>query len=79
MLAVAQERNWTARDLHDVLGHSLSLIASKSELVGRLLPAEPERARFEIAYEERVARDALASVRETVGGYRQPTLGECND
>jgi two-component system sensor histidine kinase DesK len=73
-LAVAEERSRIARDLHDVLGHSLSLIAIKSELAGRLLPAEPERARGEIADVERVARDALASVRGTVGGYRQPTL-----
>ena len=73
-LAVAEERNRIARDLHDVLGHSLSLIAIKSELAGRLLPAEPERARTEIADVEQVARDALASVRETVGGYRQPSL-----
>jgi two-component system sensor histidine kinase DesK len=73
-LAVAEERNRIARDLHDVLGHSLSLIAIKSELAGRLLPAEPERARAEIADVEQVAREALASVRETVGGYRQPSL-----
>jgi two-component system sensor histidine kinase DesK len=72
--AVAEERDRIARDLHDVLGHSLSLIAIKSELAGRLLPAEPERARVEIADVEQVARDALASVRETVGGYRKPTL-----
>ena len=72
--AVADERNRIARDLHDVLGHSLSLIAIKSELAGRLLPAEPERAKVEIADVERVAREALASVRETVSGYRQPTL-----
>jgi two-component system sensor histidine kinase DesK len=73
-LAVAEERNRIARDLHDILGHSLSLIAIKSELAGRLLPAEPERARSEIADVEQVAREALASVRETVGGYRQPSL-----
>ncbi len=65
-LAVAEERNRIARDLHDVLGHSLSLIAIKSELAGRLLPGEPERARAEIADVEQVAREALASVRETV-------------
>jgi two-component system, NarL family, sensor histidine kinase DesK len=73
-MAVAQERNRIARDLHDVLGHSLSLIAIKSELAGRLLPGDPERARDEIADVERVARESLASVRETVSGYRQPTL-----
>jgi two-component system sensor histidine kinase DesK len=72
--AVADERDRIARDLHDLLGHSLSLIAIKSELAGRLLPTEPDRAREEIGDIERVARDALASVRETVSGYRQPTL-----
>ncbi len=72
--AVADERDRIARDLHDLLGHSLSLIAIKSELAGRLLPTEPDRARVEIADVERVAREALATVRETVTGYRQPTL-----
>ncbi len=73
-LAVAAERHRIARDLHDLLGHSLSLIAIKSELAGRLLPSDPDRARSEISDIERVARESLASVRETVGGYRQPTL-----
>ena len=63
-----------ARDLHDTLGHSLSVITLKSELAGRLLPSQPERARQEIADVERVSREALASVRETVSGYRRPTL-----
>lgn len=73
-MAVAEERDRIGRDLHDVLGHSLSLIAIKSELAGRLLPSEPERARAEIADVERVARDSLTAVRETVSGYRRPTL-----
>jgi two-component system sensor histidine kinase DesK len=73
-MAVAEERDRIGRDLHDVLGHSLSLIAIKSELAGRLLPGDPERARSEIADVERVARDSLTAVRETVGGYRRPTL-----
>lgn len=73
-LAVSDERSRIARDLHDTLGHSLSLIALKSELAGRLLPTDPDRARSEIADVERVAREALASVRETVSGYRRPTL-----
>ncbi len=72
--AVAEERDRIARDLHDMLGHSLSLIAIKSELAGRLLPGDPERARAEIADIEQVARESLASVRETVRGYHQPTL-----
>jgi two-component system, NarL family, sensor histidine kinase DesK len=73
-MAVAEERDRIGRDLHDVLGHSLSLIAIKSELAGRLLPGDPERARLEIADVERVARDSLGAVRETVSGYRRPTL-----
>lgn len=76
LLAVADERARIARDLHDTLGHSLSVIALKSELAGRLLPAAPERAREEIADVERVAREALAAARETVSGYRQPSLSE---
>jgi two-component system sensor histidine kinase DesK len=74
-LAVADERARIARDLHDTLGHSLSVIALKSELAGRLLPGDTEAARAEIGDVERVAREALASVRETVSGYRQPSLG----
>ena len=73
-LAVSQERERFARDLHDLLGHSLSVIAIKAELAGRLLPGLPERAAAEIADVEAVARQALTEVRETVSGYRRPTL-----
>jgi two-component system sensor histidine kinase DesK len=73
-LAVDEERSRIARDLHDSLGHSLSVIALKSELARRLLPADTARADAELADVERVAREALASVRETVSGYRQPSL-----
>jgi two-component system sensor histidine kinase DesK len=72
--AVAEERLRIARDLHDLLGHNLSLIALKSELAGRLIAAAPERAAAEIGDVERVARTALQEVREAVAGYRQPTL-----
>jgi len=73
-LAVAEERLRFARDLHDLLGHSLSLITLKSELAGRLLPDAPEKAAAEIRDVEGVARRALREVREAVAGYRQPTL-----
>jgi two-component system, NarL family, sensor histidine kinase DesK len=73
-VAVASERDRIARDLHDTLGHSLSLIAIKSELARRLLPDDPERARVEIADVERVARESLASVRVAVRGGLHPTL-----
>ncbi len=75
-LAVSEERLRFARDLHDLLGHSLSLIVLKSELAGRLVDAAPERAGPEIRDVESVARAALREVREAVAGYRQPTLVE---
>ncbi|MGY1813655.1 sensor histidine kinase [Blastococcus sp. SYSU D00820] len=69
--AVAEERLRFARDLHDLLGHSLSLIALKSELAGRLAGRDPDRARQEMADVEAAARRALAEVRDAVSGYRQ--------
>lgn len=73
-LAVAQERERFARDLHDLLGHTLSVIALKAELAGRLVLGEPEAAEREIAEVHVVARQALGEVREAVSGYRRPTL-----
>ena len=73
-LAVSEERLRFARDLHDLLGHSLSLITLKSELAQRLLPADPGRAATEARDIEGVARRALREVREAVAGYRQPAL-----
>ena len=75
-LAVSEERLRFARDLHDLLGHSLSLITLKNELAGRLLPVDPERAAKEIREAQEVARGALREVREAVAGYRLPTLAE---
>jgi two-component system, NarL family, sensor histidine kinase DesK len=74
-LAVADERERFARDLHDLLGHSLSVIALKAELAGRLLPHQPGEAATHVGDLESVAREALAEVRQAVSGYRQPTLG----
>jgi two-component system sensor histidine kinase DesK len=73
-LAVAEERARFARDLHDLLGHTLSVIALKAELAGRLLPGQPDQARREIADVEQVVRTALSEVRQAASGYRQPTL-----
>jgi two-component system sensor histidine kinase DesK len=73
-LAVTNERLRIARDLHDLLGHNLSLITLKSELAGRLLPVAPERAVNEIRDIESMARTTLQEVREAVSAYRQPTL-----
>ncbi|MEV5574744.1 sensor histidine kinase [Spirillospora sp. NPDC052269] len=68
--AVSEERLRFSRDLHDLLGHSLSLIAVKSELATRMTEADPERARAEMADVRRAARDALREVRAAVRGYR---------
>src|SRR5712691_2239054 len=73
-LAVVEERLRLARDLHDLLGHNLSLITLKSELAGRLVEKEPARSAEEIHDIERVARQTLREVREAVAGYRQPQL-----
>ncbi|MER6134063.1 sensor histidine kinase [Streptomyces sp. NPDC001815] len=73
-LAANEERLRLARDLHDLLGHSLSLITLKSELAGRMLPDHPERAAEQVADIENVSRQALADVREAVTGYRRPRL-----
>lgn len=69
-LAAVAERERIARDLHDVLGHTLSLIILKSELASKLADQDPRRAAKEIRDVEQVARTALAEVRETVRGYR---------
>ncbi|MCW5567688.1 MAG: sensor histidine kinase [Dokdonella sp.] len=69
-LAALAERERIGRDLHDLLGHTLSMVALKSDLAGRLLERDPAAARNEIADVSRVARDALAQVRRAVSGIR---------
>ncbi|HMA98868.1 MAG TPA: histidine kinase, partial [Wenzhouxiangella sp.] len=73
-LARVAERERIARDLHDLLGHRLSVIVIKSELAGKLFEQDPQRARAEINEVEASAREALAEVREAIGGYRERTL-----
>lgn len=73
-LAISEERLRIARDLHDLLGHNLSLLALKSELAGRLIADDPARAAKEIKDIEDVSRSALRQMRETVSDYRRPTL-----
>ena len=72
--AVAEERLRISRDLHDLLGHSLSLITLKAELAGRVISTDPERAAREISELETVARRSLTEVRQAVTSYRQPSL-----
>ncbi|MGX1546589.1 sensor histidine kinase [Streptomyces adustus] len=75
-LAANEERLRLARDLHDLLGHSLSLITLKSELAGRMLPGHPDKAAQQIADIEQVSRQALVDVREAVTGYRRARLAD---
>jgi two-component system sensor histidine kinase DesK len=73
-LAKVAERERIARDLHDVLGHTLSVITLKSELAGKLIDRDPERARKEIGEVEEISRKALSDVRDAIRGYRSQGL-----
>lgn len=73
-LAKTAERERIARDLHDLLGHTLSLITLKAELAGKVLERDPERAGREIREVERISREALREVRTAVAGYRSQGL-----
>lgn len=74
-LATVAERERIARDLHDVLGHTLSVITLKSELAGKLLDRDPQRAGKEIREVEEISRQALSDVRDAIRGYRAKGLG----
>jgi two-component system sensor histidine kinase DesK len=73
-LAKVAERERIARDLHDVLGHTLSVITLKSELAGKLIDRDPERAGREIREVEQISRQALTDVRDAIRGYRSQGL-----
>ncbi len=73
-LAALAERERIGRDLHDLLGHTLSLVALKTDLAGKLIDRDPAAARREIDEVRTVARDALAQVRSAVTGIRAAGL-----
>lgn len=75
-LAVAEERSRLARDLHDVLGHSLTTITVKAGLARRLLESSTDRQRVidEVRDVEDLARQTMTDVRATVSGYRSASL-----
>jgi two-component system sensor histidine kinase DesK len=73
-LAKLAERERIARDLHDVLGHTLSVIVLKSELAGKVFEQDAVRARQEIGEVEQIARTALSEVRQAIRGYRSAGL-----
>lgn len=72
--AVAVERERIGRDLHDILGHSLTAIAVKAGLARRLIDRDPAAAAAEITDVERLSREALADVRATAAGFRDVSL-----
>lgn len=73
-LAVEAERARVARDLHDILGHSLTVITVKAELAHRLLDVDPTRTRAELEDLERLSREALRDVRMAVAGFREMSV-----
>jgi two-component system sensor histidine kinase DesK len=75
-VATMAERERIARDLHDLLGQTLSVIVLKSELAAKLVARDPERAAVEIREVERVSRDALTEVRRAVRGFRGASLAD---
>ncbi len=75
-LAISDERLRISRDVHDILGHSLSVIALKAQVARRLMHTDPEAAAQAIGDVETVARDSLVEVRGMVTGYRQRSLAD---
>ncbi|MCE1180006.1 MAG: sensor histidine kinase [Micrococcales bacterium] len=73
-LAFAEERDRVARDVHDVLGHSLTVLTVKSEVAERMVDLDPERAKEELAQIRSISRQALAEIRATVAGLRVARL-----
>jgi two-component system, NarL family, sensor histidine kinase DesK len=73
-LAKVAERERIARDLHDILGHTLSVVILKSELASKLVHQDPARAGAEIRDVEQIAREALGEVRSAISGYRAGSL-----
>ncbi|WP_114203296.1 sensor histidine kinase [Janibacter anophelis] len=78
-LAVSAERDRVARDVHDVLGHSLTVVSLKADLAERLVDRDPERAKAEIAAIQQLTRQSLAEIRATVAGLRVMRLADERD
>ncbi|WP_328993287.1 histidine kinase [Kribbella sp. NBC_01245] len=75
-LAVSEERLRFARDVHDLLGHQLTVIALKAELAARLAGVDAERSAREASDAQHLAASALTDVRRAVEGYRAVDLGD---
>ena len=75
-LATSEERTSIARDVHDLLGHTLTAVKLKAELAERLIDRDPERARAELSEIVHLTGEAIRGVRSTVTGLRGAALGE---
>ncbi|BDZ39029.1 sensor histidine kinase [Microbacterium suwonense] len=75
-LATSEGREALARDVHDLIGHSLTVVRMKAQLARRLIDSDPERARAELADIEALAAEAISGVRSTVAGARAASLTE---
>ena len=75
-LATSEGREAVARDVHDLVGHSLTVVKLKAQLVRRLMDSDPERAKAELADIEALTADAIAGVRATVAGVRSAELAD---
>lgn len=75
-LATSEGREAVARDVHDLIGHSLTVVGLKAQLARRLMDSDPERAKAELADIEQLTAEAIAGVRSTVAGARAATLLE---
>lgn len=75
-LATSEGREAVARDVHDLIGHSLTVVGLKAQLVRRLIDTDPEKAKAELADIEALTAEAIAGVRATVAGARAATLVE---
>jgi two-component system sensor histidine kinase DesK len=73
---IVAERERVARDVHDVLGHSLTVLAVKAELAERVLDVDPERAREELRQIQSLTRESIAEIRATVAGLRVARLSD---
>ena len=75
-LAVSEGRETVARDVHDLIGHSLTVVRLKAQLARRLIDSDPEQAKQELAAIESLAAEAIAGVRSTVAGARASSFEE---
>ncbi len=73
-LAQTAERERIARDLHDLIGHTFSVLTLKADLAGKLIDRDPQRAKQEVKELENLSRDALSQVREVVSGFRSADI-----